>query len=155
MIFFLWLIQMVLDYSLVREIRKGIREKYKIHKKLIKLNCASFQATTAVKTNQQRIRNIEERTRDDETINKTNKIIIFNFVIYSLCRLPELVAQVIIYCLPFDNAIWFKCNYMVLCYILLNIIDNLYLISYIFNVYLYCKFNRKFRKNFLKFIKFT
>ena len=71
-------------------------------------------------------------------------MIVSSIFLYFFCRLPELVGKVIFYTRTlFVNAN--ECSTAIFCYLLLNTIEYLYMISYIFNIFLYYKFNSNFK----------
>ena len=72
-----------------------------------------------------------------------NRMIVFSLVVNFFCRLPELALYLI-------QSIPFYYDYFVfgLFPLLINIIEYLYNISYIFNFLFFFKYNKKFRKSF-------
>ena len=91
---------------------------------------------------------IEELKKKKNVENKANALIISNVVIYVLCRLPELVGVFFFYfhetILPSDGI----CRVDILCYLVYNTIEYIYIISYLFNILLYYKLNSNFRRGF-------
>ena len=85
--------------------------------------------------------------------NKSNMMIITTLILYVICRLPELLGIIYFY----DNKLSkfvVLCQDNILCSLLDNIIEYLYLISYCTNILFYYKFNNNFQKGFRNYFNF-
>lgn len=134
----LWLVNAVIDYCLIIIVKSNLRKKEKISQRM------GVNSQSAKKKSQ----------LNDEIRNQTNKIIIASLVVYSFCRLPELVAYLFFYFMFYTDGTA-SCYDFYLCYFLANVIEYFYMLSYSANIYLYYQFNKNFRKNFVKLFKFN
>ena len=85
------------------------------------------------------------------SMTNSNKLVIYSFLVYIFCRLPELVAYMHVLFLRSDSkhvfSYWDFCGDS-LCALVVNVIHYLYMISYITNSVFYYKFNQKYRQAF-------
>ena len=136
----LLLINFVIDVKLVLVIRRDLKQKL------------VFQKTSA----KSRIKLLKKKRT---IVFKTNFMIALNVVIYSFCRFPELLANIFFYFyrtkLESDNNsvgdMPLNCETLILCYLLANSVEYLYMLAYLFNMIIYYKFNKNFRIGFRNF----
>ena len=129
--FILVVINIVIDILLVKLIRRDLRIKLNFS-----INSLSIKPDHMKKT-------LEEVKKAEEN---TNKMIIFLFLIYFLCRIPELIFSIILlFRFIKIKDTFFKMCSLTVCQLLNNIIQYTYMLSYITNIFFYIKFNRPFR----------
>ena len=77
-----------------------------------------------------------------------NKMVIYSFLVYLICRVPELVFYLHLLFIENNQLRYFDyytfCQ-ISLCYLLINLIQYLYMLSYLTNIFFYYKFNKTFR----------
>ena len=134
-----WLMNAIIDVFLISVIRKDIRLKAKFTRNLDESQSKSAK-------NDEKLLIIEK---------KTNQMIAASLIVYTFCRLPELVIAVFTHYYRTIKISFFfgadvlsvvDCSLMSLCYLLSNIADYLYMISYSTNIYFFYQFNKNFRK---------
>lgn len=96
----------------------------------------------------------EEVKKKTSVERKSNTMIILNGVIYLFCRLPELLGVFVLYF--YDEILDQVRGYQVFgdencylseeCYYFSNTIEYFYMLSYIFNIFVYHNFNSNFNK---------
>ena len=129
--FFILLANLIFDIVLVKEIRKNLKQK-----KALQLKSNSAQS--------------EKILEEIATVEKnTIKLVVYPLLMYLLCRVPELVVYLL-----FLFNVYPKFCYNELCPLLLNVIQYLYVISYITNLFFYFKFYKVFRVSFKKSFSF-
>ena len=88
---------------------------------------------------------------------KINSMLVINILIYVICRLTELLAYVFFYLYEpsSDQMTGTKnCDFVILCYLIANSVEYVYMTAYTFNILIYYKFNTNFRRGFHNFFKF-
>ena len=139
--FIVIIINLAVDISLVHFIKSNLEEKLK----------NKSNKTELSKLEQLKLK--EEEKKKATTEHKANVMIVLNVLIYVLCRFPELLDVVFVYLinghLIFQD--FFDCRDDESCYLFPNIIEYLYMLSYIFPIILYYKFNSNFNKGFRNF----
>ena len=89
--------------------------------------------------------------------NNMTKLIVYQLVVYAVCRLPEVIFYLhftIIDIEKQDVLYWMKYSelcYIYLCPVFINIIQFLFMLSYLSNIYFYFLFNKQFKKGFKYF----
>ena len=137
--FFLLIVNLVIDIKLVFVIRNDLTEKLNF-----KINSCQNQEIS-----------VSEKFKNDfkhkqKVENKSNAMIFSTLVMYIFCRIPELLGSVYFY----NNnitEILILCKDNILCYLLDNVIEYMYMLSYCLNVIFYYKFNSSFKKGFRNF----
>ena len=89
----------------------------------------------------------------NKTEKKTNRMPIYTLIVYVFCRFPELIVYLHLMFIRNLSADQLDYDYYSMCLIsicilLANIIQYLYMLSYIANLFFYFKFNRSFRRGF-------
>ena len=132
---------LVIDICLVHFIKTNLRQKLenKFHDKT-KLN----------KQDQKKLK--EEEKKKTSVERKVNTMIVLNVIIYLFCRLPELAAVFFAYFVRDEFEIEFNikitCHDNELCEFLSSTAEYFYMLSYIFNIFLYYNINQNFKKGF-------
>lgn len=142
--FVLILFNFVIDLVLVVKIRKELSQKKQLTKKMVE----RFDSSKS--TYRKKIDEIK-KAHDD-----TNRLIIWALCLFMVCRLPELVFELhFLFLKPSDDMFSYNsiCLSDGLCSILKDTTQFLYMFSYCVNIFLYCKFNKKFRQAFNDFFK--
>ena len=134
--FVLLVFNMVIDLILVVVIRVDMAKKKKFH--------TSSRKSASDKK-------FLEKRKEVET--KTNMMIIINVLIYTFCRLPELAVYLFFYYFRPPDADLSDCSSLIICYLLHNVSEYLYMLAYTFNIFLYYKFNSNFETGFRNFFK--
>ena len=138
--FVLLTINLTIDILLVKEIKKDLKLKLETKKK--------------TSTNENRLNDfLKEKSKIEH---KSTLMIIFSFIIYLICRLPELVNIFFVYFIHSYNLLTLHnyCSDLRLCYLLSNTIEFFYTLSYMFNIFIYYNFNKNFRNGFKTFFHF-
>ena len=131
----LLLLNLIVDALLVWKIRAHLSQKRKFAAK--SLANGTGKRIASLKLYHKRMEEIHETEKN------SNEMIIFTLVVYSLCRLPELLLY-IYFLTPWcpDQA------FSTYAPILINIIQYMYALSYTTNLFFYFNFNRTFRQVF-------
>ena len=87
---------------------------------------------------------IKLKKKNASVKNKMNALIIVSVLIYLMCRLPEILINILTSILPLLIP-EFICITSVLGYIVSDSIQYIYTLSYVFNILLYYKFNNNFK----------
>ena len=134
--FFLLLVNILIDLFLVRKVKSDL--KVKNRNQMEKMNEAStFEKNKLT----------EELKRNKSVKKKANALVICNIVVYVVCRLPELIGIFWEFLQPkMISATDFICQFNILCYLIYNTIEYVYMISYLFNIVIFYKFNNNFKK---------
>ncbi len=132
--FILLLINLLIDIFLVRHI------KYDLNKKKEFLTKSMNQIEDA-ETKQSCMKNINKINAAEAN---TNRMIIFTLIVYSFCRMPELIVYGFLI-----NPTYSDSDSFLLGPLLINIIQYLYVVSYSTNLFFYLKFNSQFKEGFL------
>ena len=101
----------------------------------------------AGKSDDQRLAKEAKKKRSIEI--KSNVMIVVSVILYVVCRVSELVARAYFYGHTLSSV---RCQGALLCYLVLNAIEYLYMVSYLFNIIIYYKFNGNFQKGFRRFL---
>ena len=140
--FVLLLINLIFDIKLVKSIKAGLRQKTKF------LHAHETEGESQAKNQKILIQN--------QTVEKkANHMILVNLLIYCFCRLPELIARFYFVFHHDTDLIYDKssdCSLEIICYLLSNTIQYLYMLSYSFNIFLYYNFITDFRQALRKFL---
>ena len=104
-------------------------------------------------TDQERTKFKKDEKKKVSVERKATAMIIINVIIYFCCRLPELVGVLMLFYFP--KIFQSSCNLNILCYLSLNLIEYLYMFSYMFNILLYYKFSSQFYKGFRNFFNLS
>lgn len=124
---------LTVDILLVKIIKKDLSAKKVL---LVKLNNGGDDEKQTEKYN-----NIIEAEKN------TNKMIIYTFMMYLICRFPELLLYIYMILPDLDLN---KSRFMRL--VAPSAVEYLYVISYTTNIFFYFKFNKKFRSAFKNII---
>lgn len=88
----------------------------------------------------------------------SNKLVIYSFIVYLICRLPELVFYTHLLFVH-DNSIDYFDYYTFcessICYLFVNCIHFLYMLSYLSNILIYYELNKTFRHALKKYFGIT
>ena len=140
--FLLLLVNLFIDILLVRHIKKDLKMKIQ-HK----FNATEF----GNQSNENQL--IEAIKKKKSVEKKANALVISSIFIYTLCRLPELVGEVMFYMefmlFPQEPA----CTFQIICYLIYNTIEYIYMISYLFSILTLYKFNTNFKRGFNNFFR--
>ena len=120
----------IIDHKLVKLIRRDLAIK--------KINIE----ITTTSTKKKKLEEIQTAQAN------ANKLIIYTFLIYMLCRLPELAFYVFLLFLKSDDVFSLSFTSICqtsICYLARNCIQYLYMLSYTTNIFFYYKFNKPFR----------
>ena len=132
------LANLVIDFKLVLNIKMNLKAKITVKSN----NCQSdsFKGTD--------IKKLKEDLKKKRSVEKkANALIISSVTVYFFCRIPELAGM--IYFFFSDNFLLAgSCEYALACYLLYNVIEYLFMLSYISNIFFYYNFNSSFRKGF-------
>ena len=148
--FVILIFNLAIDLSLVRIIKAQLKEKLK----------AKYSKETKVLNKLEKKKMEEEIKKKSSVERKSNAMIVLNVVIYLFCRLPELCGVIVMY---FYDLILQKvgrdevynisdCSLSEECYYLSNTIEYFYMLSYIFNIFLYYNFNSNFNKGLRNYL---
>ena len=135
--FILLLINLIIDIRLVILIRKDLNSKKGFALKNFNQNNHQLNEILKNKLN---------KTLDEIHLAEinTNKMIIYSFILYLFCRLPEL-------CLYFYLILCgTNINFIIHSFgpVAINLVEYIYVLSYSFNLFFYFKFNKNFRDAF-------
>ena len=117
---------------------------------VIKQNLDKKYAINAGKADEQRLAKEAKKKRSIEI--KSNVMIVVSVILYVVCRVSELVARASLYGQTLSTTNDIKCQGALFCYLLLNAIEYLYMVSYLFNIIIYYKFNANFQKGLRRFL---
>ena len=95
----------------------------------------------------------EESKKIKSAEKKANALIVTNIFIYLVCRLPELFATVYFFIQEILFSTPSLCYLNIIWYLISNTIEYIYMLSYLFNILIYFKFNTNFKKGFRNFFK--
>ena len=125
------MINLIIDAKLVRVIRSDLKKKLR------------FQSADKIK-----LQNMLAKKKSIEI--KTSVMIVLSVVIYTFCRLPELGAKFFFFFYANDtNQEFYRtCNTFILCYLLSNSVEYLYMLAYTFNFFINYKFNSSFQAGY-------
>ena len=138
------LLNLVVDCCLVRLIKWDL-----VQKMLNKQNMNSINHTEMSPLEMKRMK--EEEMKKAAVERKSNAMIVLSVVIYLFCRVPELVGILVFY---FFEEIYMSCLANFICYSLSSFVEYLYMLSYIFNIFLYYNFNSYFRHGLRNYLGF-
>ena len=131
--FIILLINLVVDIRLVSLIKRNLEAKHLNQQRLEK---------NKEDNNLWKLKEEEDKKASVER--KANTLIVVNVFIYVFCRFPELLGQFYLYFNVFlEQEV---CFISLFCYLVFNFIEYMYMLSYLFNIFLYYKFNSFFRK---------
>ena len=137
-----------IDICLVRLIRSNLSQKQAIGDKLMTTSELSEIPQKSLKT---KTKNDKEK---EEAEKKTNSMIIYSLCLYILCRIPELTGYIFVY---FYKITLYEggqgCLSLKFCYLITEVTEFFYMLSYLMNVVIYYKFNKNFRLGFIHFFK--
>ena len=133
--FFVLGFNFIIDVMLIRVIRQDIRSKKDF----------------SVNSNSCNHKKIEELNKVEKDL---NKMVIYMLFLYLVCRFPELILY--IYLLFVDELTFYdpiQSTYSEVCedhacLIMIDIIQFLYMFSYLINFFFYYRFNKPFRLSF-------
>ena len=135
-------INLIIDAFLVAKIKSNLKEKLK----------ARSHTNQTQNLSEADVRKLEEEVKKKKSVeHKANQLIVSNIIIYVLCRLPELFG---IFHFYFDFnplSINKDCEGEILCYLIANSIEYLYMLAYLSNIIIYYKFNNNFQIGFRNF----
>ena len=133
-------VNLIIDIKLVTVIKSDLLEKFRL-----KANLFEGDSTTRF------LKFKNDLKYKKKVENKANSMIIASFVVYVICRLPELLGVLYFY----NNSIFsvqaYYCAKELLCYLIDDSIDYLYMLSYSTNIMFYYKFNSFFQRGFRRF----
>ena len=138
------LLNLIIDIKLVTFIKKGLREKENLKNKLeisVQPNQVE-QLDTKNRENSKKAKSIE---------NKANSMIVADSLLYLFCRLPELLGRFFFYFIPYAMDYGTTCRSIFACSLISNLIEYFYMLSFLFNLLIYYKFNSNFQIGFRKF----
>ena len=136
----LLIVNLVVDIKLVICIKASLAQKSEILER--------FESSEPEKAKMK-----EEEKKRKKSENKANMMILTNLVIYLFCRLPELLEIIFEFFKPFSYID--HCEVDIFCYLLKNTIEYLYMLSYLFNILIYYKFNSNFRMGLANFFNLS
>ena len=147
------LVFLVINFIVDLKLFAGIRKNLDLKRK----NLGSSELDSAgQRQNSQNSKKLDEIKK---TQSNTNKLIVYSVVVYLFCRVPELVFYIHLITIRANPSAGFDfldyktfCR-ISLCYLMINIVQYLYMISYLTNFFFYRKFNKNFRKGFRNLIK--
>ena len=127
------LVNLFFDILLVFAIRDNLRKKERVAKE-----------TTSSSSKSDLDKKKKEKRKAER---RTNKLIIYQMILYILCRFPEIVfsSHFFFVDLTPDGDYMTFCITFSFCSFIKNNIQYIYIVSYLFNVYFYYKFNKQFR----------
>ena len=131
------ILNLLVDILLVRIIKRDLKFKKEIIDKLNRSSSAKEKS----KSEQAKYKTIIEADKN------TNKMIVYSFLLYLICRLPEL-------CLYFYFIFSNRYNAFVMHSfgpVAINVVEYMFVLSYSFNLLFYYKFNKNFRDAFKNF----
>ena len=143
--FFLLILNLIIDIRLVILVRRDLSTKRRFAIKNFNSNKSSNVSTVLEKN--------LKKTLDEISVaeKNTNKMIIYSFIVYLLCRLPELCLY--FYLILCDESIVFVIHS--LGPVAINVVECMYVLSYSFNLFFYFKFNKNFRDAFKNFFNIS
>ena len=127
-------LNLLVDIALVREIKLNLNKKKLFHKKLLHASNG---------TNKDAAKKLHDIRK---THKNSNKLIVFSFLVYIICRLPELVVY--LYLATKSQEKSDQILMMTFGPLLVNIIQYLYILSYSTNLFFFIKFNNAFKTAF-------
>ena len=138
----LLLVNLVIDICLIRLIKLNLAKKFEIRLKNLDDN---KQQEEKLKAELKSKRSVE---------NKSNAMIVATLFVYFFCRLPELGGAFFFYFFKMKQHFGYiiSCDIISSCYLLANIIEYSYMVSYITNVFFYYKFNKDFSRGLRMFL---
>ena len=131
-----------IDICLVLVIKSDLR------KKILNKQKQSVKSH-AVQTNLEKRKLREEEDKKTSVEKKANAMMVMSFFIYILCRTPELVGVFTLY--YFSKISEKYCGSFILCTLIANLIEYMYMLSYIFNIFIYYNFSTFFNKGLKNF----
>lgn len=136
----LLLANLFVDLLLVIRVRKDLKEK--------KRKAKSMMMSSKTKQ-RKRAKDQSKKSKEiTKTISNSNKMIIATAIVYTFCRLPELIFNLWLYMQ--NVSILCESEY---CPFILNAIQFMYNISYVTNIFFYLKFYKPFQKAIRNFLK--
>ena len=140
--FIILIINLAVDCCLVSVVRANLTKKVK--------NVFKFKDTSHFELSALEKKKFAEENKKKTLVErKTNAMVIISIVIYVFCRVPELLSVFFFfYAVRVLNS---SCSQIIFCHLISNFVEYMYMLSYIFNIFLYSKFNNFFRRGFGNF----
>lgn len=131
------LLNLIIDLLLVLQMRKQLKVKA--------INAKAFHKSSSRKNSLILSNKLNEILKAETEL---NKMILYMFLIYLICRLPELFSFLVL-----KERLLFKVTSYIytaryIYSLQTNIVHFFYLVSYLFNIFFYYKFNKFFRQAF-------
>ena len=133
----------MIDFCLVVVVKRNLGQKLLNKKGLMKGDKSNSEVATR--------QFLKEEKKKTSVERKMNAMIIINLIIYTFCRLPELIGVFIIFFYHSIENDMPDCQFVLMCNLVSDSIEYLYMLSYIFNIFLYFKFTLYFHEGFLNF----
>lgn len=130
------ILNLIVDIRLIQIIKSDLDEKLKnkFHNK-----------TDLSELDKKKLKDEEKKKTSVER--KANAMIVVNVFIYLICRLPEIGSLFFYF---FTPELTRSCT-LDICHLVSDFIDYLYILSYMFNIFIYYKFNTNFNKGLRNF----
>jgi hypothetical protein len=131
-------VSILFDILLVRKAKQILRSK----REFVERNAPNIDRLTAVEL--AKIKKFKEKEKS------LNKMLLFNFIIFSICRVPELLLYNSYYIIKMTqpDAMLNICFQNDICLLVADAIKYLYLLSYSLNIFFHYKFNKTFKLAF-------
>ena len=142
-IFFILIVNLIYDILMVGIIKSDLKQKLE-NKRKLKNKSQSRSENNDIET---KIKN--EMKKKNSIERKANAMILVTVAIYKACRLPELTGVFLQYF--FHSIFYYSCQGQLICYVISNLTEYIYMYSYCFNIIIYYKFNSFFNKGFKNF----
>ena len=136
-------LNLFIDVLLVKTIKKELKCKINTQTRII-----NSKSGPASELERKKIKKDEERKVAVER--KVNLMIVISVILYIFCRVPEVIGIFVFYYF-YDFSYTRFCISSVFCYLASNVIEYMYMVSYILNIFLYYKFNTFFKRGFRNF----
>ena len=138
--FVILIINLVIDIKLVFIIKANLKHKIDAMKNTVETD---FLANTRIQVKNQKL---EESLKKKKSVeNKANALIVANVFIYFFCRIPELAGMLYFPFFRFSDG---YCTNHLLCYLIYNTMEYMYMLSYAFTILICYKFNSNFQIGF-------
>ena len=142
--FVILIINLVVDIKLVFIIKANLKQKIENEKNFLEPGSPSNFSS------EKKISKMEENLKKKKSVeNKANALIVANVFIYFFCRIPELVGTLVF---PFSQSLFPVgfCSEFLICYLIYNTMEYMYMLSYAFTILICYKFNSTFSNRIQK-----
>lgn len=153
----LLLVNFLCDIFLVIIIRKDLNSKKILFAKFNGQQQPSSTTSSSSPNSEQSKKEQEKYNSILKAEKNTNKMIVYTFLMYLMCRFPELILYIFMILPSTDNN---KSNTLIRNRFMrlaapsaINTVEYLYIISYTLNLFFYHKFNKKFQNAFKNLFK--